>query len=75
MKLPIVIPTCEYKGCTEPGTELARGREWFDQPWHSQPGHKEVGFFCEKHAKIVVEEGNPEYPAVCPNCRCKFGVN
>ncbi len=69
MKLPVLIPTCEYKDCTEPGTELARGRDYFDEP-----GHKEVGFFCEKHAKIVVEEGNPEYHVCCPNCGCEFGV-
>jgi hypothetical protein len=32
-----------------------------------------MGCYCEEHAEVV-GQGSAEYLAVCPNCRCHFGV-
>lgn len=33
-----------------------------------------TGYYCEKHAKEVVQKEVPEYVAQCPCCNCLFGV-
>jgi hypothetical protein len=62
---------CEFDGCGEPATDLAKGRRHFS----GNPGHPRVGNYCTKHADVVADEGDPEYVVDCPNCGCQFGVN
>lgn len=50
--------------CNEPATTVAE---------HSKT--KEVGKYCDKHAREAVDARNPEYHVSCPNCGCDFGVN
>jgi len=63
MKIAEVTGTCQYEGCSKEAEEIACGRE------------RGLGCFCEDHARIVTDEGNPEYTVGCPNCGCQFGVN
>lgn len=50
--------------CDQPATTVAE---------HS--GTKELGKYCDKHARKAVDFHNPEYHVSCPNCGCDFGVN
>lgn len=56
---------CEYKnGCDKEGTELVYSRH-VDQVLHA----------CLDHARIIVDEGSPEYTMTCQNCGCFLPVN
>lgn len=61
---------CAYEKCGKEATTLACGREYLDDP-----GHPEPAMYCEAHAKLIANEGVPEYRVECPNCKCRFGVN
>ena len=61
---------CAFEGCTAEATGIACGRKLFGD----SPGHPEPDGYCEKHAKIVSSEREPEYVETCPNCGCTFGV-
>lgn len=61
--------TCQYEGCDELATYIASGRYYMGVAGHG------TSCFCEDHAAVVADEGNPEYVVCCPNCDCKFGVN
>lgn len=60
-----VTGLCEFEGCREAATEIAKGRD-------SHPG---IHCYCEKHAETVADERSPEYIEHCLNCGCMFGVN
>ncbi len=63
---------CAFDGCENLAEFLACGKELHseDHPSHPAPAH-----YCRTHMETVVDEGNPEYTAECPNCKCEFGVN
>lgn len=64
---------CSYEGCDQPATDVAEGR---NRSYTASPdGHPGVAAYCDAHARLVAEEGSPEYEVVCPNCSCRFGVN
>lgn len=70
---------CKYgRGCEEEGVVLAIGRPHYkesnDLDYEEVPGSP-VGLYCKTHARLVSDEGNPEYVVDCPNCKCRFGVN
>jgi hypothetical protein len=56
---------CEMPGCNRKATEIATGRDRF----------QEISLYCEKHALVVEDDAHPEYTVECPNCNCRFGVN
>jgi len=56
---------CQFEGCDKPATDIAAGR-------HNYPG---VKVYCKIHARIVANDGDPEYTDSCPNCDCMFGIN
>ena len=66
MKIREIKGYCEFEGCEQIATRIARGR--------GTKGH-ELGCYCFTHANVVAAEHAPEYVAECPNCDCKFGVN
>lgn len=66
---------CQYKGCEQNATDIARGREIYKVFGNDPSGHPGVGIYCEWHTDTVSEEGSPEYRVSCPNCGCCFGVN
>ncbi len=61
---------CAYEDCEAEATTLAKGRDYY-----GNGGHSEVAWYCDTHANMVADEGNPEYLECCPNCGCRFGVN
>ena len=64
---------CAFEDCTEPATGMACGRDL--SRYNEKKGHPAPAWFCEKHARVVTNENNPEHIVDCPNCRCRFGVN
>lgn len=62
---------CQYEDCEEPATYIASGRKRYGE----DNGHPNPGVYCDAHANVVEDEGNPEYRDTCPNCGCRFGVN
>lgn len=64
---------CAYENCEAEATTLAKGR---NISYALQPNvHAEIAKYCDKHARIVADEHDPEYIEACPNCGCMFGVN
>lgn len=62
---------CAFKNCKKKGIILACGRESASV---ANP-HIIPDYYCEEHADLVSDEGYPEYRVLCPNCKCRFGVN
>jgi len=64
--------TCAFEGCTKDASVFACGRDLgFEHiTTHPNPAH-----YCDEHADIVTDEGDPEYLAHCPACQCQFGNN
>jgi len=58
------IRRCQYEDCQEEANELVESRKL-----------NKVIDTCYKHAKVVVDEGNPEYTVSCPHCGCWIPVN
>ena len=55
---------CNYENCQEEATDWVYCRET-----------GKVIKTCYKHAKIVVDEDNPEYIESCPRCGCWIPIN
>jgi hypothetical protein len=62
----VIAGQCRYNGCTAAATTTACGRD--EYPREPTP-------YCEPHARIVGDDGAPEYTEACPNCGCRYGVN
>ncbi len=66
-----IAATCAFEGCQEKATHIACGRTGCGLgPYHPDPA-----CYCKPHANLVMDEGDPEYHDVCPNCGCCFGIN
>ena len=61
---------CSIPDCGAPAVCIAagRGNKLF-------PGHPSPAVYCKEHGETIEDEGEPEFPAMCPNCGCHFGVN
>ena len=59
---------CQYEGCEQLAVTIAQGRSGYEK---GLP----LGLYCEAHARIVADQGSPEYIGSCPNCGCQFGIN
>jgi len=55
---------CEYEDCEKDAYDLVYSRKL-----------DKVIETCYDHAKVVVDEGNPEYIQSCPHCGCWIPVN
>jgi len=60
---------CAYEKCRKKGRYFGCGK------YLEGKGHPKPNYYCLKHFPKVINEGNPEYVANCPNCDCGFGVN
>lgn len=56
--------TCEWLNCNEPAEYVTFYRV-----------DNKLMCLCNEHSTIALEQDNPEYLALCPNCKCQFGVN
>lgn len=64
---------CAYEYCNEVAEIFVCGRE--NVCYEDAPAHPTPAMYCRTHAKMVIDEANPEYHVYCPNCGCGFGVN
>ncbi len=61
---------CDVEECFEMAT--VRAYKYIRPiPTDGSPGY--TGYYCERHAKEAVADGQPEYVARCPCCSCLFG--
>lgn len=51
--------------CSRRAVAIASGRGSLSKP----------ACYCAEHAEIIENDGKPEYVAVCPNCKCSFGIS
>jgi hypothetical protein len=58
---------CQYGECEFMATQVSCGKKY--------TAHPLPNVYCDAHADIVANEGEPEYTNVCPNCGCISGVN
>lgn len=72
------VGKCQWLGCTKDATEFASNvgeiLPGFDTT-EQKLAAGTFGFYCEEHAFLMANKGNPEYHVHCPYCACKFGVN
>jgi hypothetical protein len=54
---------CEYQECETTAEDIVYNRKL-----------EKVGYYCEKHAAVVLEIEYPEYEERCPNCKCLIPV-